>query len=56
LTIEENKNKLAISYDYKIFFDLKFKMFDFLTSRFSYLLPSEKDAAKRLVLSLYLNY
>ncbi|MEO0090902.1 MAG: hypothetical protein ABIK59_03945 [candidate division WOR-3 bacterium] len=56
LTIEENKNKLEISYDYKIFFDLKFKMFDFLTSRFSYLLPSEKDAAKRWVLSFYLNY
>lgn len=57
-TMEEDKNedKIKISYNYQCFFDLKFKIFDFLTWRFSYLLPGEKEVSKRWVLSLYLNY
>ncbi|MEO0096811.1 MAG: hypothetical protein ABIK78_01815 [candidate division WOR-3 bacterium] len=51
-TIEED----TISYNYQWFFDLKLKLFDFLNCRFSYLLPAEKEAYKKWVLSLYLNY
>ncbi|MCX7836517.1 MAG: hypothetical protein N2323_00970 [candidate division WOR-3 bacterium] len=52
----ENDNKIKVSYNYQVFFDLKFKLFDFLTGRLSYLLPAEKEAYKRWILSLYLNY
>lgn len=58
LIIEKDKteDKIKINYNYQIYFDLKLKMFDFLSWRFSYLLPGEKEGYEKWVLTLYLNY